>query len=347
MRILIITDAWHPQINGVVRTLQQTMDCLSGFGHSVDAITPQHFRNFPCLSYPEIRLAWCPGRKLGKLILRFRPCVIHIATEGPIGLAARRFCVKNALPFTSAYHTRFPEYIQARFRIPLSWSYRYLRWFHRPSRRIMVPTPTVREVLIEKGFFHTALWRRGVDSALFRPSARDALDPFCRSDGERRAPKFVYIGRVAVEKNIAAFLELDLPGSKWVIGDGPARTQMEQRYPNVYFLGAYPQQALPPFYNAADVFVFPSLTDTFGLVLLEAMACGTPVAAFPVAGPKDVVTDPAAGCLNSDLKTACLRALELRREDAAVFGARHSWENASRQFESLLHPFAAAHLPSS
>ena len=345
MRILIMTDAWYPQINGVVRTLHQSIDCLRGFGHTVQAITPQRFRNFPCPSYPEIRLAFRPAGKLRKLILHFRPDVIHIATEGPIGLAARRFCLEHALPFTTAYHTRFPEYIQARCKIPLSLSYRYLRWFHRPSRGIMVPTPTVRDMLIEKGFLHTALWRRGVDSTLFQPAERHALDPFCRSAGERKAPKFIYVGRVAVEKNLAAFLELDLPGSKWVIGDGPARAQMEKRYPKVYFLGAYRQEALPPFYNAADVFVFPSLTDTFGLVLLEAMACGTPVAAFPVAGPKDVVTDPAAGCLDPDLKAACLGALRLRREDTAAFGARHCWENASRQFESLLHPFAPASLP--
>ncbi len=345
MHILLITDAWEPQINGVVRTLHQTIDCLRGFGHTVKVISPRRFRNFPCLTYPEIRLAWRPARKLRKLIGQFHPEAIHIATEGPIGLAARHFCVANEIPFTSAYHTRFPEYIRARCKIPLSWSYRYLRWFHRPSQQVMVPTPTVRDVLIEKGFSHTALWRRGVDHSLFHPAPRNGLDAFCRSDKERREAKFVSIGRVAVEKNLAAFLELDLPGSKWVIGDGPAKTQMEKRYPDVHFLGAYPQTQLPAFYNAADVFVFPSLTDTFGLVLLEAMACGTPVAAFPVAGPKDVVTDPAAGCLDTNLKHACLRALELRREDAAAFGARHSWENASRQFESLLHPFAPTRLP--
>lgn len=338
MRIIIVSDAWHPQINGVVRTLTETMKHLREFGHEVQLISPQQFRTIPCPTYPEIPLSVFPYRRLAKIIEAFQPSVIHIATEGPLGLAARKWCVRHKKPFTTAYHTQFPEYIHARMKLPLSWLYSGMRWFHKHSKNVMTPTPTLKKQLEEKGFTNTALWSRGVNLERFYPDDRSALDEFCTPE-ELDKPKFVCIGRVAVEKNIEAFLSLDLPGSKWIVGDGPARKSLEAKYPDVHFLGAYPQKELPPFYRAADVFVFPSHTDTFGLVLLEAMACGTPVAAFPVTGPIDVVNNPKAGILDNDLGKACVEALNLNREDVRTFAESQSWENASRQFESLLFPF--------
>lgn len=344
MKILIISDAWHPQINGVVRTLTETVKQLRTFGHEVKLISPNAFKTIPCPSYPDIPLAIFPYRKLARLIADFQPAAIHIATEGTLGLAARRWCLRHKKPFTTAYHTQFPEYIHARCRLPLSWLYAAIRWFHKPSQTVMTPTPTIKEQLLSRGFQRVALWSRGVDLTRFTAAiektsdTRNALDAWC-TDEEKQQPKFVCIGRVAVEKNIEAFLKLDLPGSKWVIGDGPAREKLEKQYPDVHFLGAYPQKELPPFYRAADVFVFPSRTDTFGLVLLEAMACGTPVAAFPVTGPIDVVGSAAAGILHEDLRTACLEALDCNRQAVREYAEQYSWENASRQFEALLVPF--------
>lgn len=338
MRIAIISDAWRPQINGVVRTLTETIKNLQEFGHDVTLISPLDFRTIPCPTYAEIRLAIFPYRTLSKRLHALEPHAIHVATEGPLGMATRRWCLKNNTPFTTAYHTQFPEYIYARTRIPLGITYAWIRRFHRPSKNVMTPTPTIRKQLQSRGFDNTALWARGVNLARFYPGERTALDDLCRED-ERDKPKFICIGRVAVEKNIEAFLSLDLPGSKWVVGDGPARKSLEKKYPDVHFLGAYPQEELPPFYRAADVFVFPSLTDTFGLVLLEAMACGTPVAAFPVVGPIDVVSDKKAGVLDDDLGKACVEALKLNRDDARAFATSQSWENATKQFEALLHPF--------
>lgn len=338
MRVVIISDAWRPQINGVVRTLTETIKNLQQFGHNVTLISPQDFRTVPCPTYAEIRLALLPYRQLNQRLHALRPNAIHIATEGPLGIAARRWCIKHNKPFTTAYHTQFPEYIHARTRFPLMLSYAWIRRFHRPSKNVMTPTPTIRRQLQSRGFNNTALWSRGVNLSRFYPADRSALDNLCNEE-EKDQPKFICIGRVAVEKNIEAFLSLDLPGSKWVIGDGPARKSLEKKYPNVHFLGAYPQKDLPPFYRAADVFVFPSLTDTFGLVLLEAMACGTPVAAFPVVGPIDVVSDETAGVLDHDLNKACHQALTLKRENVRAFAESQSWEHATRQFEALLHPF--------
>lgn len=338
MRILIISDAWQPQINGVVRTLTETIKHLKQFGHQVELISPQQFRTIPCPTYADIPLAIFPYRKMAKLITAYQPSVIHIATEGPLGMAARRWCLRHNKPFTTAYHTQFPEYVQARFKLPLSWLYAGMRWFHRHSKNVMAPTPAIQTLLQSKGFPHVALWSRGVDLSRFYPSNDDVLSPRCHHH-EQGLPKFVYVGRVAVEKNIEAFLSLDLCGSKWVVGDGPARKALEEKYPDVHFLGGYPQKALPPFYQAADVFVFPSRTDTFGLVLLEAMACDTPIAAFPVNGPIDVVGDSGAGVLNEDLAVACKQALNIDRDVARQHAEKYSWENAARQFESLLHPF--------
>jgi glycosyltransferase involved in cell wall biosynthesis len=331
MRILIVTDAWQPQINGVVRTLTETVRELQGFGHEVEMITPLEFRTLPCPTYPDIRLSLRPYRGVAGRIAEFAPHAIHIATEGPLGLAARRYCLRHGLAFTTAYHTRFPEYIQARSRLPLGISYAWMRRFHNAASAVMVPTPSIAADLTARGFTNVVLWSRGVDTTLFTPGERDRLD-------ESAPPRFVYIGRVAVEKNIEAFLKLDLPGSKWVVGDGPLLARLKKDYPKVYFAGVFPQHELARFYRAGDVFVFPSLTDTFGLVLLEAMACGTPVAAYPVAGPLDVVGDSGAGVLDHDLRQACLQALQIDRAHVRRVAEGYSWAAAARQFERHLHP---------
>ncbi|MBV8680113.1 MAG: glycosyltransferase family 1 protein [Aquitalea sp.] len=331
MRILIVTDAWKPQVNGVVRTLTETSRELRQFGHQVEMITPLEFKTLPCPTYPDIRLSILPYRQVAQRIAELSPHAIHIATEGPLGLAARRYCLRHKLAFTTAYHTRFPEYIAARTRLPLSISYAWMRRFHNAGAATMVPTQSIADDLRARGFTKVVLWSRGVDTNLFTPGPRERLD-------ESQAPRFVYIGRVAVEKNIEAFLKLDLPGSKWVVGDGPLMHRLQREYPDVHFAGVFPQHELARFYRAADVFVFPSLTDTFGLVLLEAMACGTPVAAYPVAGPLDVVGNSGAGVLHEDLRQACLEAMQLDRNHVRQVAERFSWAAAARQFEQHLHP---------
>ncbi|RMC91294.1 glycosyltransferase family 1 protein [Aquitalea palustris] len=331
MRILIVTDAWKPQVNGVVRTLTETSRELTQFGHQVDMITPLEFKTLPCPTYPDIRLSILPYRQVARRIAELAPHAIHIATEGPLGLAARRYCLRHKLAFTTAYHTRFPEYIAARTRLPLSISYAWMRHFHNAGAATMVPTQSIADDLRARGFTKVVLWSRGVDTNLFTPGERDRLD-------ESTAPRFVYIGRVAVEKNIEAFLKLELPGSKWVVGDGPLMARLQRDYPEVHFAGVFPQNELARFYRAADVFVFPSLTDTFGLVLLEAMACGTPVAAYPVAGPLDVVGNSGAGVLADDLRQACLDAMNIDRSHVRRVAEGFSWAAAARQFEQHLHP---------
>jgi glycosyltransferase involved in cell wall biosynthesis len=331
MRILIVTDAWRPQVNGVVRTLTETMRELTAMGYTVELLSPLEFKTMPCPTYPDIRLSLLPYRRVSMRIREFSPDAIHIATEGPLGIAARRYCIKNKLAFTTAYHTRFPEYVQARIKLPVKVSYAWLRRFHNAARAVMAPTRSICQDLKARGFKNVVLWGRGVDINIFSPGERDRLE-------ESAPPRFVYIGRVAVEKNIEAFLKLDLPGSKWVVGDGPLLEKLKAQYPEVWFAGVLPQPELARFYRAADVFVFPSLTDTFGLVLLEAMACGTPVAAFPVAGPLDVVGDTGAGVLDWDLRNACLKALEIDRDHVRRVAEGFSWTAAARQFESNLHP---------
>jgi glycosyltransferase involved in cell wall biosynthesis len=330
LRILLVTDAWEPQVNGVVRTLKTTARELGSMGHEVRFLTPLEFRTLPCPTYPEIRLSLFPQAKVNRTILEFDPDVLHIATEGPLGMAARRFALRNDFPFTTAYHTRFPEYVHARMRLPLSWSYAWLRNFHRPSRGVMAPTQVVVDDLVANGFSNVKLWSRGVDGEIFRPQPSTRLDS--------APPIFLYVGRVAVEKNVEAFLELDLPGSKWVVGTGPALEGIRARFPKVNYLGLLEREELAKVYAAADVFVFPSKTDTFGLVLLEAMACGVPVAAYPVTGPRDVIADSKAGVLHEDLRTACLEALKLRREDALSRAKLFTWRAATEQFLSHLHP---------
>ncbi len=330
MKIMIVTDAWEPQVNGVVRTLKTTRAELESMGHQVDILTPLEFRTVPCPTYPDIRLSLLPGVQVARRIREFDADALHIATEGPLGLAARRFAMKHHWPFTTAYHTRFPEYVHARFALPLAWTYTFLRWFHGPSKAVMVPTRVVKQDLDAERFANVKLWSRGVDHRIFRPQASDRL--------QSTPPIFLYVGRIAVEKNIEAFLKLDLPGSKWVAGVGPALQDLRIAYPDVNYLGVLDQHELAEAYASADVFVFPSRTDTFGLVLLEAMACGLPVAAYPVTGPIDVIEDPKAGVLHEDLRTACLHALELKREDVARYAKRFSWRAATEQFFSHLHP---------
>ncbi|HTT06625.1 MAG TPA: glycosyltransferase family 1 protein [Steroidobacteraceae bacterium] len=331
MKIMITTDAWKPQVNGVVRTLEATARELQAMGHTVDFLTPLEFATVPCPTYPDIRLSLFPGRRAMQRLSEFDPDALHIATEGPLGLAARRFALKRALRFTTAYHTRFPEYVRARTGLPLGCTYAFLRWFHGPAAAVMAPTPVVKRDLESHGLKNVAMWSRGVDLDTFRPL------PGGRLKGV--APIFLYVGRVAVEKNIEAFLELDLPGSKWVAGVGPALKGIQARHPEVHYLGVLDPHALAEVYASADVFVFPSKTDTFGLVLLEAMACGVPVAAYPVTGPLDVIGDcRTAGVMHEDLRTACLEALKLRREDAAAHARRFSWRAATEQFVAHLHP---------
>ena len=326
----MITDAWEPQVNGVVRTLKTTARELTSMGHEVRFITPLEFRTLPCPTYPEIRLSLFPQAQVNRTIREFDPDVVHIATEGPLGLAARRFALRHDFPFTTAYHTRFPEYLYARLRLPLSWSYAWLRHFHGKSRAVMAPTQVVVDDLVANGFQNVKLWSRGVDAEIFRPQPSKRLDS--------EPPIFLYVGRVAVEKNVEAFLELELPGSKWVVGTGPALERIREKFPKANYLGVLEREELARVYAAADVFVFPSRTDTFGLVLLEAMACGLPVAAYPVTGPRDVIGDSKAGVMHEDLRTACLRALELKREDALARARLFTWRAATEQFFSHLHP---------
>ena len=330
MRILLVTDAWEPQVNGVVRTLKSTARELGGMGHTVEFLTPLEFRTLPCPTYPDIRLSLFPRSRVIRRIGDFDPDALHIATEGPLGMAARGFALANDLPFTTAYHTRFPEYVKARFGIPLAWTYSFLRWFHGPAQAVMAPTQVVKQDLETFGMQHVVLWSRGVDLEIFHPQQSDRL--------QSTPPIFLYVGRVAIEKNIEAFLRLDLPGSKWVVGDGPALAGIRQKFPDVNYLGVLDREELARVYAAADVFVFPSKTDTFGLVLLEAMACGLPVAAYPVTGPLDVIGDSSAGVMHEDLRTACLEALKLNREDAAAYAKKFSWRAATEQFFSNLHP---------
>jgi glycosyltransferase involved in cell wall biosynthesis len=334
MRIAIVTDAWEPQVNGVVNTLKATVACLRAQGHEVLVVTSEGLRTFACPTYPDIKLSCKPFSKVASQLQAFNPDCIHIATEGPMGLAARRYCLYHGLDFTTAYHTRFPEYVQARTWIPLALTYCWLRWFHGPAKAIMVPTPSVKQALERRGFRRLALWGRGVDTEHFSPGEGD------RSCIKR--PLYLYVGRIAVEKNVEAFLQIDLPGAKWLIGDGPLREELEKKYPEARFLGAKPNALLPAYYRCADVFVFPSLTDTFGLVLVEAMACGVPVAAYPVEGPIDVVAAGRSGSLNRDLQRACFEALALSRADTRQHALAYSWEAATAQFLQHLHPVSPA-----
>lgn len=338
-RIAVVSDAWFPQVNGVVRTLSTVRDELTRLGHAVTMITPDAFSTIPCPTYPEIRLALWPWQGVREAIETARPQAIHIATEGPLGHAARNYCLKRDLPFTTAYHTRFPEYVKPRLGIPLSWTYSILRDFHRPSRGIMVATDSIKRDLEARRFAAVKDWSRGVDTELFRP--RDKNEPDLAPDlpADLPRPIFTFVGRVAVEKSIPDFLALDLPGSKVVIGDGPLLPDLRRRFPEAVFLGAKRGDDLARHFASGDVFVFPSRTDTYGLVTLEALACGLPVAALPVPGPIDVLRDPKVAVLDEDLGRAARAALELDAADCRAFALGFSWEACARQFLSNLEPF--------
>jgi glycosyltransferase involved in cell wall biosynthesis len=334
LRILIVTDAWKPQVNGVVRTLEMLIDHLTRMGNTVRVISPDMFRTVPLPTYPEIRLALVPNRKIAKIINSFQPDAIHIATEGTLGMAARRFCVRRQHPYTTSLHTRFPEYLHARFRFPISWGYALMRWFHNPASAVMVATPSLMEEMREKGFRNLRIWSRGVDVKLFKPGGEDA-----RAFLDHPRPIWLYVGRIAVEKSIEDFLGLDLEGTKLVIGDGPQAEELKRKYPDAVFLGSKFGEDLARHYAASDVFVFPSRTDTFGLVNVEALASGIPVAAYPVQGPRDILesADPPVGAMDEDLGAACRKALGIATpEQCRKHALKFTWDSCTRQFLSNL-----------
>lgn len=326
-RITIVSDAWYPQVNGVVRSIENTNRELTRMGVEVSMITPQNFSSVPCPTYPEIRLSVASYSAVAKLLESQGPTSVHIATEGPLGLLARRWCLKNDLPFSTSYHTRFPEYVAARFPVPIRWMRAFVRWFHNAGNGCMVATASLERELSKLGLKNLLRWSRGIDQAQFHPRPLEE-EPF----GLKR-PIFMTVSRIAVEKNLPAFLDLDLPGSKVVVGDGPERETLQRRYPDVLFTGMKTGEDLARAYAQADVFVFPSKTDTFGNTILEALASGVPVAAYPVTGPVDIIEEGSgAGALNEDLGQACLDALACPRENARRLARNFTWEAASKQF---------------
>lgn len=332
MKIALVTDAWSPQVNGVVRTLHAIRAELERRGHELLVISPDQYQSIPCPTYPEIRLAIAAAGLVGGRIEAFGADAVHLATEGPLCLAARRWCLKRNHPFTTAYHTQFPDYLAKRTGLPASWFWRYIRWFHGPAEAVLVSTPSIRRKLQSHGLARVKLWGRGVDLSVFTP---DAPPPALFAGLPR--PIQLYVGRIAIEKNIEAFLSTALPGSKVVVGEGPARASLQLRFPDAHFLGGLAGRALAGAYAGADVFVFPSRTDTFGLVMIEALACATPVAAYPVSGPVDILT-PAAGAMNIDLEQAIGDALACAPADCLDHGRSFSWEASARQFLGALAP---------
>lgn len=326
-RILIVSDAWKPQVNGVVRTLEATTEALRARGHDVRLVTPDMFRSFPLPFYPEIRMAMFARRKVGRIIESFQPDAIHIATEGTLGHAARSYCVRHGVRFSTAFHTRYPDYVSARLPVPKPWVWAFLRRFHRPSINVMAPTATMKRHLEAEGLKNVQVWSRGVDLSLFGPH----VAPAPALAGLKR-PIWINVGRLAVEKNLEAFLSLDLPGTKVVVGEGPQAAEIRARFPDAVYTGAKFGSDLAAHYAAADVFVFPSRTDTFGLVILEALASGVPVAAFPVQGPLDVLGDAPAGVMDEDLGAACRRAQAIPAEIARAHAQKFTWDAAARQF---------------
>ncbi|MCE7796092.1 glycosyltransferase family 1 protein [Sphingobium sufflavum] len=334
-RIVVVTDAWTPQVNGVVRTLCAVRKELESRGHAMIVISPDRFTTLPCPTYPEIRLAMSTPRSVGRMIAQLAPDAIHLATEGPLCLAARYWCLRQGLPFTTAFHTNFPDYMASRTGLPARLFWPYFRWFHGAASVVLASTPSIREALAEAGIRQTQHWGRGVDLAQFSPDG--PRHPRMAGPADGAGPVLLYVGRVAVEKNVEAFLALDHPGAKVVVGDGPARESLQARFPDALFLGVLGGQELASAYRAADALVFPSLTDTFGLVMIEAMACGTPVAAYPVTGPKDIVTEP-VGCLDEDLARAVAGALTRDRAACADYGSAFTWDRSASEFLAGLHP---------
>jgi glycosyltransferase involved in cell wall biosynthesis len=328
-KVLTVTDAWAPQVNGVVRSIERTGAELMKRGIDVAYITPNEFRTFPMPSYDEIRLSVTGAAPVFRKIEAANADAIHIATEGPLGLIARRWCIRNKFPFSTAYHTQFPEYLRARLPVPLSWSYSFLRWFHGPAAACLVGTPYLKGLLEKRGFTNIGLWPKGVDTTLFEPGKRDDIN--------LPHPVFLYVGRVAVEKNIDAFLGLDLPGTKLVVGGGPSLEQLKVQHPSTIFVGPKVGEELARYFASADAFVFPSRTDTFGLVLLEALASGTPVAAYPVTGPIDVIGSAPVGVLDEDLAQAAMGALAISRDACRDHALNFTWAKSTDAF--------LAHLP--
>lgn len=335
MKIILVTDAWFPQINGVVTTLSHVGKELEANGHTIDVVHPGHFRTVPCPRYPEIRLSVFPGRSVRRRLQQANTDAVHIATEGPLGFAAWRYCRRHRIPFTTSYHTQFALYLRKYMGLPTSLGYRGLRWFHNRAQRTLVPTASIHRELAAYGLTNLVTWTRGVNTELFTPSDKALYAHLPR-------PVYVYCGRVAIEKNIEAFLACDLPGSKVVIGDGPAMKAMRARFPAVEYLGFKRGAELAAHLAAGDVFVFPSRTDTFGVVMLEAMACGLPVAAFPVAGPKDVVRPGKTGALHEDLRTACREALTMHPSDCRAQALEYSWSRCAAMFLDNLAPIRRA-----
>jgi glycosyltransferase involved in cell wall biosynthesis len=330
MKIAIVTDAWSPQINGVVTTLKKTIAGLTLLGYRVAVFNPSAFTTIPMPGYSEIPLSWLPGKKLARMLDDFDADAIHISTEGPLGHAARKYCLKRGFKFTTAYHTRFPEYLRLRLPVPLTWSFAFMRRFHNSASCTMVATSSLENELLARGFTNLKRWNRGVDIDLYRPRIKSYLN------GSR--PAAVYLGRVAIEKNIRAFLDLDIKASKYVIGDGPAMNQLKSQYPETHFIGYKTGRDLAIHLASADVMVFPSLTDTFGLVLLESMACGVPVAAYPVSGPKDIIENGINGWVDDDLAYAVKKALTISPQKCRSSAEKYSWTNATKQFASNLVP---------
>jgi glycosyltransferase involved in cell wall biosynthesis len=333
MRIVIVTDAWKPQVNGVVTILTELVDQLKRLGHEVLVIEPSMFETWPCPGYPEISLARNIEPRLSREIEAFAPQAIHVATEGPLGSKCRKYCLKRKLAFTTAFHTRFPEILNAALKVPTAWGYWWFRRFHASAVRVMVPAPATLRMLQKRGFENVGQWTHGVDGRVFCPGARDALDHL-----NLPKPIHLFVGRVSYEKNIEAFLQLPLTGSKIVCGVGPLEVKLKQRYPEVTWMGVLPRSELAAVYRAADVFVFPSKSDTFGLTMLEAMACGTPVAAYRVEGPIDVVGDSPAGVMHDDLPVAVQQALLIDRSLPPRRAALFDDETVAQQFLAMLAP---------
>ncbi|MBA8819244.1 alpha-mannosyltransferase [Ochrobactrum sp. P6BS-III] len=331
-KLVIVTDAWHPQVNGVVRTLTKCEEMMRTRGYEVIVVSPLDYKSIPCPTYPEIRLALTTPGAFRRRLVQMKPDYIHIATEGPLGYMARQACLKKGWSFTTSFHTRFPEYVAERFPVPLSWSYGFLRYFHNAASHTLVPTQSILDDLKERGFTGLNLWTRGVDRGVFHARANVNRD--------LPGPVFICVGRVATEKNLPAFLSLDLPGTKLIVGDGPALDDLKSRFPDAVFVGKREGEALAETYASADVFVFPSRTDTFGLVLLEAIASGLPVAAFPVPGSKDVIGATGAGVLSDDLHAACMAALELEPFDPEQVLKPFTWETCADIFEEALTSIA-------
>ena len=333
LKILLVSDAWFPQVNGVVTTYQNVIGKLEERKDiDITVLHPSEFPTIACPFYPEINLTLASWPRIWRIIDKYQPDAIHIATEGPLGMCARMYCLENEIPFSTAYHTQFPHYLYKYLKLPKKITYEYLRWFHAPSISIMVPTQRVKDELVAQKFENLVVWTRGVHLDQYYPGDKTEFT-------DVQGPIFLYCGRVAKEKNIEEFLKIDLPGTKAVIGDGPARRSLEKRFPNVIFCGMQKGEKLASLYRSADVFVFPSLTDTFGVVMLEAMASGLPVAGFPVTGPVDVITDDKAGCLDWDLKKAALHCLDLKKDDCVDFARRFSWDIVAQQFHTHIQPF--------